>query len=579
MSPHSLRLKRSLASGAAFAVCLLSVGTTDAANLRMLTSPTEGHSSSVLAVAPSVFDRQGLDHLGSELGIRVDVQGPGNARCTLRAASRRARQRFPSLQLTPRGKGRWEWASASSAPSGNWTFAARCKRVDGEVAVTRVPALVLTENSGSDKGRLVSHSTAAAPIGVPLVHPPPRSKRQDGNRLSAGTRGAPLASTSAGNPYPAGQCTWYAWSRRPDLGGNFGNAGNWTAAASRAGFPVSSIPAAGTIAVFRPYFGNAGGYGHVAYVEGVLSGGRISISEYNWGRPLSFGTRTISSAGLQFIYRRGQSPGHVVAPPPPFISRLDAQFPMDAAGQVYVTAGGPGVSVGFNVRFNHAFSVPDFVLRPNTPTSINRFSSVTGDFPGARAPNDDHVGYFRTGVRAPAGTSPGTYLMQWNAVRKSTGQFGGLQPSLKLVILPPPPPPGNTNCDVPAPGGPFSLTSDPSFMATLDAQFPVDAQGNVYVSRGSSMPFGFNVRFNQPFSPSSFSLRTDTPGTINFFSDHPGDWLGAQAPNDDHVGYFRANLVVPACTKPGRYQVRWNVINLATGKWGKLQPSFFVVVQ
>ncbi len=89
----------------------------------------------------------------------------------------------------------------------------------------------------------------------------------------------------------------------------------------------------------------------------------------------------------------------------------------------------------------------------------------------------------------------------------------------------------------------------------------------MFVPPGGAVSFGFNVRFNQPFQPSNFSLCTDTPGTINFFSSKKGDWLGSIPLNDNHVGYFRANISVPACVPPGNYFLSWNVINLATGRW------------
>lgn len=159
------------------------------------------------------------------------------------------------------------------------------------------------------------------------------------------------------------------------------------------------------------------------------------------------------------------------------------------------------------------------------------------------------MGYYRAGVRAPAGTPPpGSYFMRWNAIRTGSGQFGNLQPSFELVVLPQREPPAPEQpCPPPAQGGPFQLTGDPSFKATLDAQFPVDSQGKVFVSKGDSVAFGYNVRFNQVYNQQNFVLKTDTPGHINYFSSMPGDWRGTQAPNTNAVGYYRANInVLPA---------------------------------
>lgn len=91
------------------------------------------------------------------------------------------------------------------------------------------------------------------------------------------------AQYSAGNRYAYGWCTWYAWSKRPDLPSNMGNARNWANAASRAGFPVDRNPRAGDIFVTT-----AGAFGHVGYVTSVNGDGTINICDMNgvagWGR-------------------------------------------------------------------------------------------------------------------------------------------------------------------------------------------------------------------------------------------------------------------------------------------------------
>jgi len=90
--------------------------------------------------------------------------------------------------------------------------------------------------------------------------------------------------TNGQNPYPWGQCTWYAWSRRPDLPwftGENGNARGWAISAQAYGIPVDSTPAVGAIAVFQPWVnGGHPVYGHVAYVEEVRENGLL-LSECN----------------------------------------------------------------------------------------------------------------------------------------------------------------------------------------------------------------------------------------------------------------------------------------------------------
>jgi LysM repeat protein len=89
-----------------------------------------------------------------------------------------------------------------------------------------------------------------------------------------------------------GQCTWWAHHKRPDENFyNFGDAWNWANAARAAGYTVTSDPVANATVVFAPGAEEAGGLGHVAHVEQLLSGGWILISEMNftgngggWGR-------------------------------------------------------------------------------------------------------------------------------------------------------------------------------------------------------------------------------------------------------------------------------------------------------
>lgn len=84
---------------------------------------------------------------------------------------------------------------------------------------------------------------------------------------------------SAGNRYSYGQCTWYVYERRAQLGmpvgGMWGNANTWAYAASASGYLVDGNPTVGSI------MQNGGGYGHVAVVESVNPGVSITISEMN----------------------------------------------------------------------------------------------------------------------------------------------------------------------------------------------------------------------------------------------------------------------------------------------------------
>lgn len=96
------------------------------------------------------------------------------------------------------------------------------------------------------------------------------------------------------NLYTSGQCTYYAFSKRPDLGNTWGNANNWANAAAQAGYKVNNNPAAGSILQ-----STAGGYGHVAYVDRVNSDGSIQVSEMNYQGVGVVSSRTISASAAK----------------------------------------------------------------------------------------------------------------------------------------------------------------------------------------------------------------------------------------------------------------------------------------
>lgn len=89
-----------------------------------------------------------------------------------------------------------------------------------------------------------------------------------------------IARASAGNAYAFGNCTWYAYERRAQLGrpvGSFwGNAATWAMYARAAGYRVDNKPEVGAV------MQNGGGYGHVAIVEGVAPNGDVRVSEMNY---------------------------------------------------------------------------------------------------------------------------------------------------------------------------------------------------------------------------------------------------------------------------------------------------------
>ncbi len=111
------------------------------------------------------------------------------------------------------------------------------------------------------------------------VAPVTRTTTTTTGSYSGGYGSSYSGSISAGNKYAWGNCTWYAYERREQLGnpvGSFwGNASTWAYNARAAGFLVDGNPTPGAV------MANGGGYGHVAIVESVNPGVSVTISEMN----------------------------------------------------------------------------------------------------------------------------------------------------------------------------------------------------------------------------------------------------------------------------------------------------------
>jgi N-acetylmuramoyl-L-alanine amidase len=91
------------------------------------------------------------------------------------------------------------------------------------------------------------------------------------------------------NPFPYGQCTWWASQRYFQLHGVYipwhtnANAWQWTARASDFHWNVSTQPSSGAIIDLQPGVQGAGSLGHVGVVERILGNGHVVASSMNWG--------------------------------------------------------------------------------------------------------------------------------------------------------------------------------------------------------------------------------------------------------------------------------------------------------
>ena len=81
------------------------------------------------------------------------------------------------------------------------------------------------------------------------------------------------------DPYPRGQCTWWAALNR-QVPGDWGDAWEWLSNAAAAGYTTSSQPASGAIVVYNRNAGYSQ-YGHLGIVLELRSGGFV-VSEANY---------------------------------------------------------------------------------------------------------------------------------------------------------------------------------------------------------------------------------------------------------------------------------------------------------
>lgn len=119
------------------------------------------------------------------------------------------------------------------------------------------------------------------------------------------------ATGDTGLAYSFSQCTWWAYTRRHQLGlpvgSHFGNGAQWADSARRLGYWVDSTPRhEGDVIVFqRGQFGSSPVYGHVGIVEHINADGSIVTSECGAalaGHPVSRTFTAAQAATLQFIH-------------------------------------------------------------------------------------------------------------------------------------------------------------------------------------------------------------------------------------------------------------------------------------
>ena len=217
------------------------------------------------------------------------------ARCQLRLVhSGRAVRTTPGANAS-RASLAWSWRVPSAARTATWTVKASCREASAQTGVrvlgTRRGPLTLAGPS------IITRST-----GVQLAAPstPPTSGTGTDNGggdqgldlstaytcISDGTPGAgPGCVLGFGPIAPSGQCTYWAYIKRPDIMNRDPSNPNWDAKywgqnAKAEGYPVDGTPQAGDIAVSTPPF-DPTDPGHVSYVEAVNPDGSTVVSGMN----------------------------------------------------------------------------------------------------------------------------------------------------------------------------------------------------------------------------------------------------------------------------------------------------------
>jgi surface antigen len=134
----------------------------------------------------------------------------------------------------------------------------------------------LINNGNGNNLSLKAQATATA-----IVH-----QQNDGIDPNASSGGPTLSNTSGSLSWPYGVCTYWANLRYHELTGVWvswhGNAYQWAAGASMAGWHVSSTPHVPSIIVLQPGVQGASGAGHVAVVESIVDSTTVRTSNMNW---------------------------------------------------------------------------------------------------------------------------------------------------------------------------------------------------------------------------------------------------------------------------------------------------------
>jgi surface antigen len=160
-----------------------------------------------------------------------------------------------------------------SCPSGDKVYTIQSRDTLGSIAAA----------NGTSWQVLADHNQIANPS---LIYANQQICIPDGNSVAQQSVNGEVLHSST-NPFPYGQCTWWASQRYQELHGLFvpwttnSDAWQWTARAYDFHWNVSDQPSVGAIIDFQPGVQYASSIGHVGVVEQILDNGDLVVSNMN----------------------------------------------------------------------------------------------------------------------------------------------------------------------------------------------------------------------------------------------------------------------------------------------------------
>lgn len=172
------------------------------------------------------------------------------------------------------------------------------------VAGDTLSAIAARYNTGWQNLAASNHLADANLIYVDETICIPVNGTASSSTLNTGTNNSATGPSGTYNPYPYGQCTWWADERYHQLHGVYvpwtnvsSDAWQWTQRAQAYGWHVSNQPSVGAIVNLQPWVQGAYDLGHVAVVEQILDNGNVVASNMNWGSDPSAVTNVTFTPG------------------------------------------------------------------------------------------------------------------------------------------------------------------------------------------------------------------------------------------------------------------------------------------